>query len=303
LKTKKVSIPGLINDLYNEHYNSIQYILQNKTEKVEFIIDTPKEVIINSDASRLKQVLWHLINNALKFTHKGQVKVGYDVEYENNKVKFYVRDTGIGIKKEYYDVIFEKFRKIEEINSDILYRGSGIGLTIAKKILTLMNSDLELESEIGKGSNFFFTINTDIINKEPEFKKFVVKENVYETDLKGKKILIAEDEESNYEYITTLLKNLNVNVKRARNGLEAVEMCKDENYKPDIILMDVKMPVMDGVEATKKIKKMHPDLPIVALTAYILMNEKENILKEGFDGYIAKPFTVRYLVETIQKVI
>lgn len=245
---------------------------------------TGEEVRVTTDATKLHQVISNILGNAIKFTHEGGVNFGYRLK--DNDVEFFVEDTGIGIPKDMHREIFKRFRQ-GDISTSKLYGGSGLGLSIAKAYVELLGGRIWLDSEPGRGSRFFFTI--------PDRKKAVpvpVRELVKEPGTnfeKTKTILVAEDEDLNYILLKEFLKDLNVTVCRAANGLEAVNICKADK-RIDLILMDIKMPVMNGHEATRKIREFNPGLPIIAQTAYTSEQDKNNAFQSGCNDFISKPF-------------
>jgi CheY-like chemotaxis protein len=236
------------------------------------------EAEIFGDKDKLSQVLSHLIDNAVKFTKSGKIEFGYDLV--EDKLHFYVCDTGIGIEKSQQEVIFGRF---QQANKDIqyVYGGTGLGLSIAKGFLEIMGSHIEMESELGEGTSFYFDLPYEPVNKE-----YLTK-----TKAKSKKvkpvILIAEDEENNYILMEQHLEEFNYEILYAENGQKAVDMCL-ANKSIDLILMDIKMPVMDGHTAAVFIKTFRPDIIILAQSAYALEYEREKYGK-AFDDFINKP--------------
>lgn len=254
------------------------------------------EYYIISDRNRLHQVLINLVNNAIKFTSKGKICIGY--EKKGNKLEFYVSDTGIGIDKEQLPNIFERFVKL---NSFV--RGTGLGLSICKSIIEQLGGNIGVDSELGKGSRFWFTI-PDTITTSTAMEDSPAMENIPNGRNQNKKekpaILVAEDTDSNYLLIATLLRK-NYTVEWAHNGIEAVEMCK--HLKPDLILMDMRMPQMDGLEATKAIREFDKETPILALTAFAFENDREKAIKAGCNGFITKPITAATIIDDIQETL
>lgn len=242
---------------------------------------------IYTDPLRLHQILSNLIDNALKFTHQGFVEFGYSLEEESGLpiIKFYVKDSGIGLTSEQQKQIFTRFTKIEN-DKNKLYRGTGLGLVISKNIASLLGGRIYVESTPNQGSTFYFTIPNNSYSGEMEIEKSnQVKE--LEFNWMGKTILIAEDEKSNFRFLEVLLKKTNVHIIRANNGLEAIELFRISRV--DLILMDIKMPVMGGLEATREIKKLNKDIPIIALTAYAMQNDANICIEAGCNDYISKP--------------
>jgi PAS domain S-box-containing protein len=281
-----------LHSLLNQVKNIIQgeRLKENKTE-IDLILNLDKssdEFSIVTDPGKLKQVFINLLKNALKFTEKGFIEFGYDRIYEDHKklLKFYVKDTGIGIEDKYHDVIFNIFRQIDDSHTR-KYSGTGIGLSIAKRIVEILGGKIWLESEPGKGSVFYFTLYELSNQVEMDIKK----PDTGTPDLlklKGKSILVAEDEFASFELLRIYLNKLNIRVLRAKNGEEAVIMCeKDPNI--DLILMDIKMPLLNGLQAARIIKEKYPELPIVTQTAYATLSEKLEAEKLGCNGYLTKP--------------
>jgi len=259
-----------------------------------------EELIVNSDPFRFKQVLNNLINNALKFTEAGTISFGYKIE-NNNILTFYVKDTGIGISTDKQEIIFDRFRKIEDSNAK-LYRGTGLGLTISKKLIELLNGKIWVNSELGKGSTFYFTLpfkneNNIISRKQNKMTKKSIKA-IWENNL----VLIVEDEDLNYLYLEKLLKFTKIKIVRAKTGIEAVEYIKN-NKNTDIILMDIKLPEMDGVTATKEIRKISLEIPIIAQTAFAMKGDKDEFIEAGCNDYISKPINAEKLIELMSKLI
>jgi len=255
--------------------------------------NTDKNFSILIDGNRLRQIMTNLIENALKFTEEGSVEFGYTIKNERKEpsIEFFVRDTGIGIPQEMHEVIFERFRQVDDTNTR-RYGGTGLGLTISKNLVRLLGGDIRVESERGKGTSFFIKFPLQMTSTKPE-PVVAVAESKAEANWSGKVALVVEDEESNYFLIDRILKRTGISILWARNGKEAVEMCRTN--KIDAVLMDIRMPIMDGYEATQEIKKNKKDLPVIAQTAYALKGEREKSLAAGCDAYISKPIDANEL--------
>ncbi len=253
---------------------------------------------IKTDPFRLKQVLTNLLDNALKFTDEGVIEFGYSIK-EKKQIEFFVQDTGIGISEEKLKIIFDWFRKAGDTEQK-LYRGSGIGLTISYSLVGLLGGELNVKSESEKGSLFWFRLPYSKSSKENTALEKGVDTAlpVQNSNFEGKTILIAEDEDTNFYFLKIALLKHNFRILRAKTGQEVIDRV---NHYVDIILMDIKMPVMDGYEATKIIKSKYPHIPIIAQTAYAMHNEKERILAEGCDDYISKPVTLSKLLVLLNK--
>jgi PAS domain S-box-containing protein len=250
---------------------------------------------IVTDASKLNQVLTNLLNNALKFTESGTIEIGYALA--NKMLKFYVKDTGVGIDPSNHELIFERFRQVE-MGSTRNYGGTGLGLPISKAFIEMLGGKIWVDSELGKGAKFFFTIPYEpVIKPEVSDGKKVEPDSFSFAD---KIILIAEDEEANYLYISELIEETKATLIRASDGQAAVDIIQS-NPDIDLILMDIKMPVMTGVEATRIIRDMDIKVPIIALTAYAMTGDRENCLAAGCNEYISKPVRRTELFKAIAK--
>ena len=250
---------------------------------------------MESDEFRFNQIFSHLLSNAFKYTHNGFIEFGFDINQQEEPI-FYVRDTGIGIPEDKTDTIFNHFIKIEDRTK--LYRGTGIGLTITKKLVNLLGGEIWVESNLGIGSIFYFTLPEKVSLLEITNNNKIRSKNY---NWAGKKVLVAEDDDSNFEVLKASLARTHADLHRVLNGEEAVKKCMNEEF--DIVLMDIKMPVLDGIEATQQIKAFKPNLPIIAQTAYVLKNERDTCIEAGCDDYIPKPIKSYVLLETINKYI
>ena len=259
------------------------------------------ESLIITDKTKLNKILGNLLENALKFTSEGFIEIGYYVK--SKKLVLYVKDTGIGISKKSHKSIFERFSQEEKSISQKL-GGLGLGLSISKENAGLLGGDITLESEKGKGSTFFVTIPYKPApgNKKRKSGRYAKKEkelsNVYT-------ILIAEDEEINYLFIEALFENRTApsfKLIHAKNGKEAVDFCV-KNKNIDLVLMDIKMPVMGGHEATEKIKSKFPHLPVIAQTAYSTESNKALALQHGCDDFMSKPLDKERLFELVGRYV
>jgi|GEM_PF-615080 len=266
-----------------------------KQLELRLAMDVPDDYCnVVTDEVKLTQVITNLINNALKFTLKGYIEFG--VSKEDDLLKFYVKDTGIGITPENQLLVFERFRQVE---TDLTrhFGGSGLGLSISKAFVEVLGGRIWLESEFGKGSTFFFTIpffssDTASLGSQPSTR--------YSKDnLLGVVILVAEDEDVNFLYLNELMHETGVTIIRAKNGQEAVDIGTADS-RISLVLMDIKMPIMSGDEATKQLKAVRPHLPIIATTAYAMGGDKDRLLKVGCDAYLSKPIGQKELFELIR---
>jgi signal transduction histidine kinase len=285
IKEKVCKINNLLSDLYIT-YNKLRSKQPNRD--IDLVLKTPDEdITILTDEFRLRQVFQNLLNNAFKFTEKGYIEFGYKV-LPNDLLLFYVKDTGIGITSDQEKLIFERFNKAENEHSKKIYRGAGLGLTICKSIITMLSGNIWVESNYQQGSTFFFTLPHKPVEipdkKEPDASAVKAPPDI---DWNNKIILIAEDEKSNYLFLETILHKTKAKIVWATNGKEAVDLALNNNIS--VVLMDIKMPVMDGYEATKKIKQAKNELPVISQTAFVMEGEVEKSLNAGCDDYIHKP--------------
>lgn len=266
---------------------------KNNVQIVSSISPSLKGVAVKTDPARLKQVLVNLLSNALKFTEEGCIEFGCVVD--NGKLVFIVSDTGIGMPKDKLDIIFERFQRIEHADK-AKYDGTGLGLAISKGIVTLLGGSITVDSSAGAGSVFSFDIPyvlSDVKNDEPVCCK---KRNLEQ--FKEKQILVAEDDRMNRFYLETLLKDFPIEISWADNGLDAVDLFK-QNEKFSLVLMDIRMPVLDGFKAAKEILEYKPDARIIAQTAYAMSGDREKCIKSGFVDYISKPIQKDQLLDLI----
>ncbi|MGQ1910427.1 PAS domain S-box protein [Marinifilum sp. RC60d5] len=269
--------------------------LENK-DRLELKFTIPanfKKILVKTDFQRLLHVVMNLFKNGLKFTNEGVVEFGYYVS--DGSLKLYVKDTGVGIEKDKKDIIFEKFRQVDDTITRT-FGGTGMGLAISKKIMDMLGGKIEVESEPNSGSTFTLILDC-ILSKES-----IEQEEVKKEDKEYSTILVAEDEISNYRLIEAILKRSKYKVIRAENGAEAIRICK-EIKEIDLILMDMRMPEVDGMEATIEIKKFRPNLPIIAQTAYAMNGDKNKVLDFGCDDYISKPIKRELLISKLKSFI
>jgi len=286
-----------LNNFFNDIYNT--YLIQHKTtnNNVDFILDTEtSNIIINSDETRLRQIVFNLINNSIKFTEKGYIKFGY--KKLNNKVIIFVEDTGEGIPEEKVKSIFDRFVRIEKQGER--KQGAGLGLSIVKQLSKLLEGEISIESSIGKGTRISVIFNYEETKLATKTIEKTMNNNKLKINWKNKKILIAEDDEFNFLVIQEYLSDTSAEIIRAKNGEEAVNKY---SAQIDLVLMDIQMPKLNGLEATKRILKQNPKAKIIAQTAFALSNEKESSLKAGCKDYITKPIEKEEIINKISKYI
>jgi CheY-like chemotaxis protein len=236
------------------------------------------------------------VKNAIKYTDKGFIEIGYTKEEDD--LRFYVKDTGTGISEDQREKIFERFRQADmSIHRD--YEGAGLGLSISKAYVELLGGEIWMTSKMNEGSTFYFTIPYELPGqKEEELIDLV--DGPTKEDINDLTLLVAEDDEASFHLIKEMMEDTDVKLIRAENGKEAIEKTEN-NQLIDLVLMDIKMPVLDGYQATKLIKKQFPNLPIIAQTAFASKKDKQKALKEGCDDYIAKPIREDELIAILLK--
>jgi signal transduction histidine kinase/CheY-like chemotaxis protein len=283
-----------LNNLMKEIYLSYKPLIN---KEISFTMSTGLSdtlSLILTDVIKIRQIISNLLNNAVKFTDKGHIGFGYTLE--ENELNFFIEDTGIGIPSDSHDKIFERFLKVGSDN-ERLYEGVGLGLAICKGNIDLLNGKIWMDSKPGKGSKFLFTIPYKPVYEEEPVKG---KNKDLVRTLNNLTILVAEDDDVNFLYIKEIFKGAGAEILHAINGREAVEMC-EKNDRIGIVLIDIKMPVMNGYEAIKKIREFRPGLPIIAQTAFALSNEMLKAFNAGSNDYISKPFTREQLLSIVSK--
>ncbi|MGQ1908978.1 PAS domain S-box protein [Marinifilum sp. RC60d5] len=256
-----------------------------------------EQSVILTDQLMLDSILSNLIKNAIKYTVTGSIDFGY--RDKGNYLEFFVKDTGIGIAANMQSIIFERFRQADLNNEDTI-EGSGLGLAISKAYVEMLGGEIILKSELGKGSEFIFTIPV----KRSKSKKIDVDSStlICEADGKKLKVLIAEDDEYAREYLSILLKRISSEILIAENGEMAVELAS-KHSDIDLILMDMKMPKLNGYEATKQIRENNKTVPIIAQTAFALAGDREKTLQAGCNDFISKPVSADHLYSAVNRLI
>ncbi len=293
MQKKLFDLNQLLQSLYN------QFLPACEIKKIDLTLKIPEtgsSFMIDSDPAFFTKILSHLLENALKFTSAGSIVMGY--AKTRSSINFFVKDTGIGISREIQPRIFDFFMQ-EEDTQTRGFDGSGLGLSIVRGLINLLGGEVVLKSEKGVGSTFFFTIPYQVSQKiqHPEHKMKPVVQSAEKPV-----ILIAEDDEANYMFLNTLLKRKGYKTLWASNGKLAVAMCS-ERADIGLILMDIKMPEMDGLTATRLIKSQKPRIGIIAVTAFAMSGDEQKALEAGCDDYIPKPIIEESLLQKIRNQI
>ncbi|MEM6643998.1 MAG: response regulator, partial [Bacteroidota bacterium] len=259
-------------------------------KKVRLLCEFDEDIhpVLLADSTRIYQIFNNLINNALKFTAKGYVKLIATLIEDSEKsqdVRFEVIDTGIGIPAEKQTVIFERFTQAGS-STTREYGGTGLGLAIIKRILNMIDSEIYVDSEVGEGTRFWFELN--FVKAELTVKAEITKEDAESKMVEGKRVLLVEDNQMNIMVAQKFLKKWQIETEVAHNGAEAVTKAETNTY--DLILMDLQMPIMDGYEATRSIRKFDENIPIIALTASALLKVRQEVIAAGMNDYVTKPF-------------
>jgi len=283
IESNKCSINQLLEEIY-QIFNTNKKIKENN---IQIILNTPltdNESIILTDSKKLRQILSNLIDNAIKFTERGSIEYGYKIK-DPQTLEFYVKDSGEGIPEDKQEIIFERFIQAD-MSLTRTQGGTGLGLAITKAFVKLLGGEISVKSKIDQGSTFYFTLPYK--KAKPIIKPRASEEKAIDYIWKNKTILIAEDVEDNFLLIESILNNTQVQILWAKDGKETIDICK-ENKNIDIILMDLRMPVINGYEATRQIKQFNSGLPIIALTAYAIDGDSARAFEYGCDDYITKP--------------
>jgi len=278
-----------------KNYSDKIYRVRGENVKIELDLgnDDPKFTLL-TDILRFTQVFSNLIENAIKYTESGTITIGYQLK-SNKRIQFFVRDTGIGMSEEDLENIFEEYELAHQ-KMKVTKSGKGIGLAIAKKLSHLLKGEIGANSIPGKGSEFYFTLPRLDADSE-ELSSHTNKEQIYNWE--GKKILIAEDVLVNYLFFVALFKKTKAELIHARDGYQVLDILKDT--EADMILMDMVMPGLDGIETTKEVRKTHLNVPIIAQTSMNERTDKDDIFKAGCNDIITKPIKPRILLNKIDR--
>lgn len=287
----------------NEVCNHIKQIFKFRcSDAVQLTWTKPNMVVtLNTDRNRLLQVFSNLISNAFKHTSRGQIAFGYKLINDGQEVEFFVSDTGSGIPQSDLESIFHTYVSQD---AETMKNGFGLGLPLSKIIVEKLGGSISVESELGKGSKFTFvlpfegTIGGLAQNPRITTNSRTVRLSTHTNAKNMKLVLVAEDEDSNYELVKIVLQK-RYRLLRAKNGIEAVTLNEEEN--PDLILMDIRMPGMNGLDATRIIKEINHNTPVIALSAYAFEENIREAKEAGCDEFMAKPFKVEDLIDMVSK--
>ncbi len=269
---------------------------------IEIVISLDKnDCEIETDVIRITQVMKNLINNAIKFTEEGKVEIGCSKGEADRSVRFYIKDTGIGISPEHSDLIFEQFRQIDGSNTR-KHGGTGLGLAICRNLVKLMGGTIWVESEPGEGSSFQVELPLRAEDVQQELLPRIRKVKEGERCRQEISILAVDDEQDTLELYQALLTQMGHKVTIAANGYEALRIL-EYNLLPDLVLMDIQMPVMSGIDTLKIIRSRYVELKVVAQSAHALTGDRHRFLSEGFDAYLPKPFTPAELDDVIVELL
>ena len=296
-------IPFSLENLFDNIKINSGILLKKKQSEVEMRIRLPSDYskYIIGDPTKILQIMNNLISNAVKFTDKGFIECGFSVR--NEYLEFYVRDTGIGISEENQSFVFNSFEQADT-STTRKYGGTGLGLAISKNLVNLMGGEIRIHSVIGDGAAFYFTIPYRPV-KEEQILKSDKAVRVKKKGALNHKILLVEDNEFNQILVGTILEEFGFSVEIAGDGQDAISKYKSDS-SIGIILMDIQMPILDGLEATMKIREIEQDggkkrIPIIALTAGVSESEKDEIIKAGLDDYVSKPIDRKHLLDILRR--
>lgn len=301
IEAGELSVRKSMTDL-NEMCKNLQLIFKFRCpETLQLQWSRPNmNVMLNTDSNRITQVFSNLISNALKHTTKGCISYGYRLINDAQEIEFFVSDTGTGIAEKDLKHIFETYMSRDAENQN----GYGLGLSLCKIIVEKLGGHISVNSKLGEGSTFRFilpfegTIGGKAQNSRITTKSRTIRINTKTDMTNAPLILVAEDEDPNYELIHIVLAK-RYRLMRAKNGIEAVTLCEEEH--PDLILMDIRMPDMNGLDATRIIKEVNHDIPVIALSAYVFEENIRQAKEAGCDEFMAKPFRMEDLLDTVER--
>jgi CheY-like chemotaxis protein len=293
--------------IFKKFFNVTDAIINSKVEFIQILTSRNKlniDLVLNidtiicktySDSSRIKQVLNNLVGNAIKFTDEGQITYGY--KNKGDFIEFFVKDTGIGIEKENIELIFERFTQIDHKQKK-RHDGTGLGLTISRAIVELLGGKLWVESIVGKGSTFFFTIQID--NTDDYYKKLIHLNTIKNINWEGKKVLIVEDNDVNFKLVSIYLKPNNIEIVRVIDSFDFYEIM-DDSF--DVVLMDIHLTNENGYILTNHIKNKYDNIPVIVTTAFASKEDEIKAYNNGADYYLTKPLKRNDLIDAMDRFI
>jgi len=300
LNESPVNIESILSNLYEYYLMRKEAIKPNSNIQLKLNIDNElNDLYIQIDEFRLKQIITNLLDNALKFTNEGTIEFGCTISKES-RLLFTVSDTGIGIRPDKQEIVFDRFRQVDDLPETRQFGGTGLGLSIAKGLVNLMGGEIWMESKEGIGTKFFFSIPYNLVKlaNEEQFRE----ENSNDPNWKGKTILIVEDDKSNAELLNAMLSNSHAKLINANNGRTAITEFK-ENPNIDLVLLDIRLPDEHGLNLVPIMKGLQPQIPIIAQTAFASNDDNRKCLDAGCDGYISKPINYDELIHLLSKLI
>jgi signal transduction histidine kinase/CheY-like chemotaxis protein len=287
-----------VNEQIERIYTFFKPEAEQKKIEISFTNSLPaNEAIIITDREKIYTILTNLVKNAIKFTNSGSIEFGY--KKKDKYLEFFVKDTGLGIREEKKEFIFERFRQGSE-SLTRNYEGAGLGLSISKAYVEMLGGKIWIESEPGKGSVFYFSIPYGSEPQDNIVMRTLARDDATENQIKNLKILIAEDDDVSQMFLMLSVKKISKEVLKARTGVEAIKVCRN-NPDIDLVLMDIKMPEMYGLEATRQIRQFNNDVIIIAQTALGLSGEREKAIEAGCNDYISKPILKDELLAIIKR--
>ncbi len=294
---KNCEIYTALNELYQRFNKEIKAREKSHLHFHLSVDAKVKDLTFETDVIRLKQALSKLLDNAIKFTDSGHITLGANLE--EKRIVFFVEDTGIGLSEDKKKIIFELFRKVED-NKLRLYRGTGLGLSLSQSLVKILGGEIMVESEINKGSRFYFSLPLKKSAHKNQASSKTDDEDELKPEWPGKKILVVEDDASNFMLLYEILKSSGAEILRAENGDDALKLI-NEGLNPDIIIMDIKLPGIDGYETTRRIRERNREIPIIANTAYAMEGDRKKSMEAGCNDYISKPTDRKLLLKLIGK--
>jgi len=298
-----------LDKILRELLDNYKEFLKTKPDKTKLKLnykqrENAHKVVVYTDIDRFKQIFRNLLNNAIKFTDDGSIEFGFRInseQPENPFLEFYIKDTGIGIPENKKKIIFESFTQANDSDTR-LYGGTGLGLAITKKIVEILGGKIWLDSKVGQGSTFYFTLPYVVYKQNPDLKfPSLDQKDEHKFNWSKKKVLIVEDDDNSFTFIKSILKRTHVKITRAIDGEAALEEVQKDKF--NLILMDIRIPKMDGYKATRKIRNKNKKVPIIAHTANAMEEERKKCMQAGCNDYISKPVIISDFLNLLSKYI